>query len=187
MQLLISNFYSLMKKTFAALSLVLSLLVAFNSMAQDDKPKKEKATAEKKMAKADKKAAKDVGDDAAVKTAKAEKKAAKADKIAAMSPAEKKATKEAKADMKEAKADKKAAKETGDKMAMKEAKVDKKTAKADMKVARKEVKATPADYKAPIDRSMKGPNGEQVMTGPRSGKYYINKNGNKTYLSSLED
>jgi colicin import membrane protein len=50
-----------------------------------------------------------------------------------------------------------------------------------------ETKATPADYKAPVDRSMKGPNGEQVMTGPRGGKYYINKNGNKTYLSSLKD
>ena len=51
----------------------------------------------------------------------------------------------------------------------------------------REEKASPADYKAPVDRSMKGPNDEKVMTGPRGGKYYINKNGNKTYLSSLKD
>lgn len=45
-------------------------------------------------------------------------------------------------------------------------------------------KATPADYKAPVVKSEKGPNGEVVYTGERGGKYYINKNGNKTYLSS---
>ena len=45
-------------------------------------------------------------------------------------------------------------------------------------------KATPADYKAPVDKKQKGPNGEVVYTGERGGKYYINKNGNKTYLSS---
>lgn len=45
-------------------------------------------------------------------------------------------------------------------------------------------KATPADYRAPIDKLQKGPNGEVVRTGERGGKYYVNKNGNKTYLSS---
>ncbi|GAA6771346.1 hypothetical protein [Flavobacterium sp. CGRL2] len=25
-------------------------------------------------------------------------------------------------------------------------------------------------------------NGKKVYTGPRGGKYYINKNGNKTYI-----
>jgi long-subunit fatty acid transport protein len=45
-------------------------------------------------------------------------------------------------------------------------------------------KATPADYKSPVDKTQKGPNGEVVHTGERGGKYYINKNGNKTYLSS---
>jgi colicin import membrane protein len=25
-------------------------------------------------------------------------------------------------------------------------------------------------------------NGKKVFTGPRGGKYYINKNGNKTYI-----
>jgi len=48
----------------------------------------------------------------------------------------------------------------------------------------KEEKASPADYQAPVDKSQKGPNGEVVHTGARGGKYYINKNGNKTYLSS---
>jgi hypothetical protein len=46
------------------------------------------------------------------------------------------------------------------------------------------VKATPADYRAPVDKVLKGPNGEVVHTGERGAKYYINKNGNKTYLSS---
>ena len=45
-------------------------------------------------------------------------------------------------------------------------------------------KATPADYKAPVDKSQHGPNGEIIYTGARGAKYYINKNGNKTYLSS---
>lgn len=46
------------------------------------------------------------------------------------------------------------------------------------------VKATPADYQAPVDKVLKGPNGEIVHTGERGAKFYINKNGNKTYLSS---
>lgn len=45
-------------------------------------------------------------------------------------------------------------------------------------------KATSADYSAPVVKSLKGPNGEVVHTGEKGGKYYINKNGNKTYLSS---
>lgn len=44
--------------------------------------------------------------------------------------------------------------------------------------------APPADYKAPVAKVLKGPNGEVVRTGERGAKYYINKNGNKTYLSS---
>ena len=51
-------------------------------------------------------------------------------------------------------------------------------------LTRQGVKATPADYQAPVVKSQKGPNGEVVYTGERGGKYYINKNGNKTYLSS---
>ena len=45
-------------------------------------------------------------------------------------------------------------------------------------------KATPADYQSPIDKKQKGPHGEVVHSGERGGKFYINKNGNKTYLSS---
>lgn len=45
-------------------------------------------------------------------------------------------------------------------------------------------KATPTEYKVPVDKVMKGPNGEVVRTGERGAKFYINKNGNKTYLSS---
>lgn len=45
-------------------------------------------------------------------------------------------------------------------------------------------KASPADYKSPVDKSQHGPNGEVIYTGARGAKYYINKNGNKTYLSS---
>lgn len=45
-------------------------------------------------------------------------------------------------------------------------------------------KARSADDKAPVVKSLKGPNGEVVHTGENGGKYYINKNGNKTYLSS---
>lgn len=46
------------------------------------------------------------------------------------------------------------------------------------------LKATPADYQAPVDKVLKGPNGEAVHVGERGAKFYINKNGNKTYLSS---
>lgn len=45
-------------------------------------------------------------------------------------------------------------------------------------------KATPQDYAAPVDKVLKGPHGEVVRTGERGAKFYINKNGNKTYLSS---
>ncbi|AUD06835.1 hypothetical protein [Spirosoma pollinicola] len=45
-------------------------------------------------------------------------------------------------------------------------------------------KATSADYEAPVVKTQKGPHGEVVHTGDKGGKFYINKNGNKTYLSS---
>lgn len=45
-------------------------------------------------------------------------------------------------------------------------------------------KATPADYRTPVNKVLKGPHGEVVHEGERGGKYYINKNGQKTYLSS---
>ena len=70
------------------------------------------------------------------------------------------------------------------------AKAEKKSAQAALKPDGKPVpshrpeKATPADYKSPTDKVLKGPNGEIVHTGEQGAKFYINKNGNKTYLSS---
>lgn len=154
---------------------------------QDDATRKAAATdrmAAARAAKAAKKADADkMTTDASMKADKAGKKADKMADNAGM-----------KADKMDAKASKKADKMTSsagmkdDKMS-KSATMDKpkadKMAKA-TKPAMKEEKASPADYKAPVDRSSKGPNGEVVRTGPRGGKYYINKNGNKTYLSSLK-
>ncbi|GAB3892516.1 hypothetical protein GCM10028803_05420 [Larkinella knui] len=59
-----------------------------------------------------------------------------------------------------------------------------KTVKTETAKVEKEVKAVPADYKAAVDKSQKGPGGETVYAGPRGGKYYITKAGNKRYLSS---
>lgn len=150
-----------MKTVLSRLSLALGLLISLNTLAQT--PATGTMSVNDRMAKA--RAAKAAKRDAAGTTA-------------AMPPSDAKAKKEMKMDdasaRKAANAETKAAKEgamTGkDAMKMDKGKM-------------KEEKATPADYKAPVDRSMKGPNGESVMTGPRGGKYYINKNGNKTYVS----
>ena len=50
---------------------------------------------------------------------------------------------------------------------------------------KKEVKETKAAAKNDdaVDPKLHGPNNEAVHTGPRGGKYYINKNGNKTYIT----
>ncbi|MBC3784174.1 hypothetical protein [Spirosoma utsteinense] len=45
-------------------------------------------------------------------------------------------------------------------------------------------KARSADYQPPVNKVLKGPNGEVVRTGERGAKYYVNKNGSRTYLSS---
>ncbi len=106
---------------------------------------------------------------AKARAAKAAKRDA-ANATATMPPSEAKAKKEMKMD---------------DASAKKAAKAETKSAKEGAmagKAAMNEEKATPADYKAPVDKSMKGPNGEAVMTGPRGGKFYINKKGNKAYL-----
>lgn len=79
---------------------------------------------------------------------------------------------------------------TEGKMSVEERMVKARTAKAEKRVSglsdkRSDMlKATPADYKLPVDKVLKGPNGEVVRTGERGAKFYINKNGNKTYLSS---
>jgi colicin import membrane protein len=74
---------------------------------------------------------------------------------------------------------------------------EKKEAKTDKKVTveKKEVKATTGkkavkEQKASakpesadkVIRGKKGPDGQAVYKGARGGEYYINKNGNKTYL-----
>lgn len=77
-----------------------------------------------------------------------------------------------------------------EKMPVNERMAKARASKADKKLAKSSqpdasgAKATPADYRAPVVKSQKGPNGEVVYTGEHGGKYYINKNGNKTYLSS---
>ncbi|PTS94367.1 hypothetical protein DBR27_17845, partial [Flavobacterium sp. HMWF030] len=50
------------------------------------------------------------------------------------------------------------------------------------KAATKTVKET--NEKAPkvADKVTGEYNGKKVYTGPKGGKYYINKNGNKTYI-----
>ncbi|MBD2755773.1 hypothetical protein [Spirosoma validum] len=88
-----------------------------------------------------------------------------------------------------AKADKRTAKVTGNDTSRivtgNSARTDQKIAQGiQPKATPKLEKATPADYKTPIDKSQHGPNGEAIHAGARGGKYYINKNGNKTYLSS---
>jgi colicin import membrane protein len=58
-----------------------------------------------------------------------------------------------------------------------------------MTKADKKAKATIATAKKTIEKAPKVAgkvsekyNGKKVFTGPKGGKYYINKNGNKTYI-----
>ena len=46
------------------------------------------------------------------------------------------------------------------------------------------IKSTATKSADAVDASLHGPHNEPVMTGPRGGKYYINKNGNRTYLKA---
>ncbi|UHG92641.1 hypothetical protein [Spirosoma oryzicola] len=146
-----------MKKTIVLLGVVCSLLINFKGIAQENKPGKNEAKKEQKEA-----------DKSAKKAAKAETKAAKD----AISTADEKAAKE------QAKVEKKAGKVENSGLK------DDKLSKLTVDKALKEEKATPADYKAPVDKNTKGPDGATVYVGPRGGKYYINKKGNKAYLNS---
>jgi colicin import membrane protein len=47
----------------------------------------------------------------------------------------------------------------------------------------KETPASRAAEKKVADKVTGTYNGKKVFTGPRGGRYYINKNGNKTYIS----
>ncbi|SFE96546.1 hypothetical protein [Spirosoma endophyticum] len=71
-----------------------------------------------------------------------------------------------------------------DRMAKARAAKAEKNALKPMPAVATDQKATSTDYKAPVVKTQKGPHGEVVHTGEKGGKFYINKNGNKTYLSS---
>jgi colicin import membrane protein len=68
----------------------------------------------------------------------------------------------------------------------------KKDTKADVKSVKTEAKtevkaAKEADKPGAGDKiitGQKGPDGQAVYEGPKGGTYYINKNGNKTYLKA---
>ena len=47
----------------------------------------------------------------------------------------------------------------------------------------KETDASKAAEKKVADKVTGEYKGKKVFTGPRGGRYYINKNGNKTYIS----
>lgn len=75
----------------------------------------------------------------------------------------------------------KAAKEKTEKAAKeKKGKAEKKAKKEE-----KEAKEKVSTEKAPRtpDKASGEYNGKKVYTGPRGGRYYINSNGNKTYIS----
>ena len=46
------------------------------------------------------------------------------------------------------------------------------------------VKSTVTKMPDAVDASLHGPHNETVMTGTRGGKYYMNKNGHRTYLKA---
>ena len=56
------------------------------------------------------------------------------------------------------------------------------TAKTETKKAVTKIKETSEKAPKVADKITGEYNGKKVYTGPRGGKYYINKNGNKTYI-----
>lgn len=90
---------------------------------------------------------------------------------------EQKATKAAKKETKAAKAEKAAKKEAREEKAAKREAKAAKAEKAAKKEARSESKATREE-----GRQTRGADGRTYIQGPRGGCYYINANGNKTYV-----
>ncbi|MFK7032941.1 hypothetical protein [Flavobacterium oreochromis] len=127
------------------------------------KVEREKAKAEKEAAKAEKEAA------------KAEKEAAKAEKEAA------KAEKESKIAAKAKKLDAKV-KDEADKAKSKAKKAKEELEAKSLKPAKKERVTTEKATLNTKDQVVGKYKDRQVYQGPRGGKYYINKNGNKTYI-----
>lgn len=62
----------------------------------------------------------------------------------------------------------------------------KKLTPAEEKEDMKETAASKAEEKKVKDKATGSYKGKKVFTGPRGGKYYINKNGNKTYIDRDE-
>lgn len=54
--------------------------------------------------------------------------------------------------------------------------------KADVAKVKADAKVETAKAKVADKASGEYYNGKKVYTGPKGGKYYINKNGNKTYI-----
>ncbi len=96
---------------------------------------------------------------------------------------------EEKGTSKNKKATKKLEDKTKEKVAKTESKAKKTTKKIEDKVTSGTKKATSkvreTSEKAPkiADKVTGTYNGKKVYTGPRGGRYYINSNGNKTYIS----
>jgi|SRR5690242_1606786 len=165
-------------KKLMSFAIVLTMLFAVGfANAQSTSRKKDKTKSEKATAKAEK-ATKDAGESAHLT------KSGKADKRFKENKAEVK---------KETKAKKEAVATTAEntsKAAKKEVKA--KTAAVASTAAATRTEATHAKNTASakvadqVDNSAKGPHGETVYSGPRGGKYFINKNGKKEYLSSLK-
>ena len=171
--------YQVMKKI-----LLLCMVFVFSNsfFAQETETKAKKAKTEK-VSKAKEKA--DAKKEA-LKKEKAEAKKAATKEKADAKKAEAKAKKEAATAGKEAK---KAATELKTKVEAKEEKAAKPAKeakeakeKATKKVAKKERVSTEKANPNTTDKVTGEYNGKKVFTGPRGGRYYINKNGNKTYI-----
>ena len=178
-----------MKKLFSLLFMSILSLAVFNSTAQDEKKPKAKAKTEKKE-KADKPEKKEKAEkkEKVEKKEKAEKKEKTADK------AEKKEKKE-KVEKTTDKVEKKEKKEKVEKTADKVEKKEKKAADKDNTIKPapapkpqddgKEADQTTRKKVAGADKQMgKDEKGRTIFEGSRGGQYYINSNGNKTYLKA---
>lgn len=180
-----------MKNLFSLLFMCFLSLAVLTTTAQDDKKttksgSKGKAKTEKPSDKADKK------EKAADKKEKAaDKKEKAADKKGKSDDAKEKAAdkKEKAADKKEKAADKK--EKATDKVEKKEKKAADKdntikpAPKPSVKDDGKEADASTKKKVAGPDKQIgKDEKGRSIFQGPRGGQYYINSNGNKTYLKA---
>ncbi len=153
-------------KRLLAYAMALTMLFAVGTVNAQKASKKTKAKAEKTT---EKKAKAETDNAHLTKSGKLDK------RFKENKEAEKKEAKAAKAE--EKKSAKKAAEET---------KASTAAAASESKATASRAKATASKTADQVDNGSKGPHGETVYTGPRGGKYFINKNGKKEYLSSLK-